>query len=278
MNVNKERPDTEHREGDEKADRVRKSIREEHDALRENLRSTGRGRILLTVLKFLGLIIILVAVPLYFLIFKRDLLEGFRSFEDVTAYLQRYQSESIFIYIGLQILQIVITVIPGQFFQIAAGYLYGFFWALLYSLIGSAIGAAMAYFLARLLGRDLLHLFFSAKQLERFVKLLNSRKAYIVTLIIYLIPGLPKDIMGYAAGLSEMNFRAFLLISLAGRTPAMCISILVGYLYYGGHMVGVGAVAAIVVLITLLCVIKRRSISAFLDRLYDKISEPEQKK
>ena len=94
-----------------------------------------------------------------------------------------------------------------------------------------------------------------------------------IVFLIYLIPGLPKDIMSYAAGISSMNFKAFLIFSMIGRTPAMSGSLLIGALYFSGHYgmmiaIGVFAVAAFV-----LCIVFRKKISNYIDKLYEKVTE-----
>lgn len=93
----------------------------------DNLKHDNKRKVIISVLKILLLIAIVAGIPLYIYFFQGDWLKQFEGFDDVVAYLQRYKWESVPIYIGLQVLQIVISVIPGQVFQFAAGYLYFFF-------------------------------------------------------------------------------------------------------------------------------------------------------
>ena len=193
--------------------------------------------------------------------------------ELIMEFLENYKTESILVYIAMQAVQIIISVIPGQAFQFAAGILWGFFLGLLFSLIGAFVGTTISFYLAKLLGRDAMHLLFTEEKMNWFVEKLNSRKAYTIVFLIYLIPGLPKDIMSYAAGISSMNFKAFLIFSMIGRTPAMSGSLLIGALYFSGHYgmmiaIGVFAVAAFV-----LCIVFRKKISNYIDKLYEKVTE-----
>ena len=84
----------------------------------------NKKNVIVSVLKVLLLVAIVVGIPLYIYFFQKDWLSQFRNFDDIISYLQGYKLESIPIYIGIQVLQIVISVIPGQFFTLAAGYLY----------------------------------------------------------------------------------------------------------------------------------------------------------
>lgn len=233
------------------------------------------GKKALSVLKLMVLAGILIGIPAYLLLFHLDEIRSLETIDEALLILKQYGSglEGAAVYVAIQVLQIIVSVIPGQPFQIAAGYLFGFLPSLLLSLIGASIGATVSYFLARVLGRDALHTFFKKEQLERYVRIMNSKRAYVLVFLIYLIPGLPKDIMSYAAGTSEMKFRAFFPISLVGRTPAMSASILVGALYESQNFKALWVVIAVVAAVLVFCLIRRKAIKAYLDRLYDTVSK-----
>ena len=152
-----------------------------------------------TVLKFGLLLFILVGLPLYIYFYQPQVIDNMSSLENVNAFFSQYKTQSIFVYIGAQIAQIVICVIPGQWLQFAAGYMYGFWMGFLFSLIGAALGSVITYYLAKLLGRDAMHMIFGEAKINEFIHKLNSKKAIIVVFLIFLIPGVPKDLCNYAA-------------------------------------------------------------------------------
>ena len=84
----------------------------------DNLKHDNKRKVIISVLKILLLIAIVAGIPLYIYFFQGDWLKQFEGFDDVVAYLQRYKWESVPIYIGLQVLQIVISVIPGRCFSL----------------------------------------------------------------------------------------------------------------------------------------------------------------
>lgn len=236
---------------------------------RDKIRS--RVKVISTILKFAVLLIIIIGIPLYIYFGHHEIIEQFDSMEDVNAMLQEYKGYSILVYLVSQIIQIVICVIPGQMLQFAAGYTFGFWFGLVLSWVGAAIGAVISYYLAKLLGQGILYLIFDEKQMESFIEKLNSKKAIVAVFLIYLIPGLPKDACSYAAGISNMKLKPFLLVSLIGRTPAMAGSLLIG------NQVGVGAytLAIIIgvssVILCILGVIFKDKIMNLLNRAYDKL-------
>ena len=143
----------------------------------ENLKKAkkeSRRRVIVSVAKILMLVIIVVGIPLYLWFFHGDWIRGFENIDDVVSFLERYETQSIFIYIGLQITQIVISIIPGQVFQMAAGYLYGFWPALLFAMAGAILGTSISFTLAKVLGRDFLHIFFGEEKMSYYIERINS--------------------------------------------------------------------------------------------------------
>lgn len=241
------------------------------DDVKANIKKTKRTKVILSILKLTLLFGIMIAIPLYVYFFHYEIIADFKSFDDILAFMETYRTQSIFIYIGVQVLQIIISVIPGQAFQFAAGYLYGFVLGLLFSIIGAVIGTTITFFLAKLLGKDAIHLFFGEERMAYFMERLNSKRAYTLVFLLYLIPGLPKDVISYAAGISEMNFKAFLTLSLLGRILGMSGSLIVGALYFREHYVGMALISIFAVAAFIICILKRKDINKKLDKLYERI-------
>lgn len=239
--------------------------------VKDNIKKAKKTKVVISILKLILLIGIVVAIPVYIWLFQQNFMSQFTSFQDIVKFLKNYETESVYIYIGIQIIQIVISVIPGQAFQFAAGYLYGAFPALIYSWIGASIGTLLSFYLAKLLGRDALHLFFGEERMNYFIERLNSKKSYIIVFLIYLIPGLPKDMVSYAAGLSEIKFKAFIILSLIGRTPGMAGSLLIGALYYKKEYVLMGIIVGVAIIAFITCIICRKKLSGIIERFYEKI-------
>jgi len=237
------------------------------------LKQQSNKKVILSILKISVLVLIVVGIPAYIYFFHKDWITSFESFEDVVDFLKIYETQSIFVYIGLQILQVVISVLPGQVFQLAAGYLYSFFPALLYALIGAALGTMISFSLARVLGRDFVHLFFGEKNTEYYMQRLNSKRAYTIVFLLYLIPGIPKDMISYVAGISEMKFKPFVMLSVIGRLPGMMGSIMLGSMWNNGHYTGMIILGIVAVIAFVLCIVFHKKINNLIDNVYDKISK-----
>mgnify|MGYP003362112664 FL=1 len=224
-----------------------------------------------SVLKLAALAVILVAVPCYIYFFHHDLLESMSDLRNVELWLLQYKKQSALVYIGAQIIQIIVCVIPGQALQIAAGYLYGFWIGYGLSILGAFLGSVLVFYLARLLGYDAMHILFGERKITEMLAKINSKKGMMIVFIIFLIPGIPKDLCTYAAGLSEMHIKPFLILSLIGRTPGMMCSLAIGRQVMNGHYTSAIVIAVIVVICFILGLIFRDRVFKFFDKAYDKL-------
>jgi uncharacterized membrane protein YdjX (TVP38/TMEM64 family) len=148
--------------------------------------------------------------------------------EKFREWLDSFGSRSIPVFIFFQIIQIVVAWIPGEVIQIAGGYIYGSLWGSVYLLAGVLIGTAITFYTARLLGYPLISRLIDKKNLTRFKFLIDSDKAESIMLIFYVIPGIPKDILNYIAGLTRVKPARFIILSTLARLPALYASTVMG--------------------------------------------------
>ena len=75
-------------------------------------------------------------------------------------------------------------------------------------------------------------IFFSKEKLDSVRFIHNKSKLYLLVFIAYIIPGTPKDLLCYVAGLTDMKLSKWLIISSLARIPAITFSTI------GGNAVG----------------------------------------
>lgn len=131
---------------------------------------------------------------------------------------------SRFAYIGMMLLQIVIAVLPGEPFEIAAGYAFGAVEGTLLCIAASTLGSLMVFLLVRRFGVPLVEVFFPEEKLRGIRFLKTTPKRDFIFFIIFMIPGTPKDLLCYFAGLTDIKFSVWLLICSLGRLPAIVTS------------------------------------------------------
>lgn len=137
--------------------------------------------------------------------------------------------------IALQALQVVVFAIPGEVTGIASGWVFGFALGSLLSVVGVAIGSAVAFGLARSLGLRFVHRIAGAGVVARFDHLMASPRFIGILFLLFLIPGLPKDILCYVAGLSRIRFTPFLVLSTIARLPGILGASLMGKALFHGE-------------------------------------------
>lgn len=149
--------------------------------------------------------------------------------EAVLALLQWVESRGPAAWLWIVILQAaqVVLVIPGPFFTVAAGFLFGLWGGLWAGMIGTLVGSVVAYALARL---------FPASRggwaergqwaalLERLVK----RGDWKLVLMTRLIPLFPFKLSNYVFGWARFRFGAFLLGTVVGVIPMTAVSVSAG--------------------------------------------------
>jgi Uncharacterized conserved protein len=136
--------------------------------------------------------------------------------------------KGVLVFMLIQLLQVVVAAIPGEFVQLAGGYIYGTWAGTLYSLIGIVSGSVLVFFVARFLGYPLVKTFVSQKNLDKFEFMMKSEKSEIIMFLLFLIPGIPKDILTYIAGLTPVKPLKFFIIITVGRFPALLASSIIG--------------------------------------------------
>ena len=94
-------------------------------------------------------------------------------------------------------------------------------------MIGLILGSLLAFGLARLFEKWAVEKLISPKTLKKF-DYLTSHEGVILSFLLYLIPGFPKDALCYVLGLTPMRFGIFLVISTLGRMPGTWMATLQG--------------------------------------------------
>lgn len=128
----------------------------------------------------------------------------------------------------LVVFQVVLAVIPGEPFEIAAGYAFGWLGGTLVCLLGCAVGSVLVFLFVRRYGTRALEFFFPPEKIESMTFLQNSPNLHRWMFLLFLLPGTPKDLLTYVAGLTKIKLSEFLLLSTVARLPSLVSSIVGG--------------------------------------------------
>ena len=135
-------------------------------------------------------------------------------------------------FLGMMFLQVVIAIIPGEPLEIGAGYAFGFWEGTALCLLGIFLGSAVVFLLVRRFGTHLVEVFFDKEKIHSLKFLQESRKRDLLIFLVMFIPGTPKDLLSYFAGLTDIKMGRWLLITTVARIPSVITSTV------GGNAVG----------------------------------------
>ena len=109
-------------------------------------------------------------------------------------------------YVGMVFLQVVVAVIPGEPLEISGGYAFGALRGSVLCLLGGVLGSVAVFALVRRFGRELVEIFFPREKLEKLKFLQSSPKRDALFWLIFTVPGTPKDLLCYFAGLTDLSW------------------------------------------------------------------------
>jgi len=156
------------------------------------------------------------------------------------------------VFFGMIVLQVFIAVIPGEPLEIAAGYAFGWFGGTILSLCGVAVGSALVFHFVRRFGMRAMELFIPREKIESIRFLRNTERLKSLMFLLFLIPGTPKDLLTYAAGLTNLRLSEFLILSTAARLPSLVTSIVGGSALGSGNYLTAAVVFAVTAAVSVL--------------------------
>lgn len=157
--------------------------------------------------------------------------------------------------IGAMALQVIVAIIPGGAMEIGAGYAFGTVEATILCVIGSAIGGAIVFWMVKAFGIRFVEAFFSIEKIQNLKFLQNEKKRDILAFVIFLIPGMPKDLISYFMGFTNIKLSRWLLISTVARIPAIIVSAMGGQALGRGQYIVALIVLAVIMVVSVIGII-----------------------
>lgn len=174
----------------------------------------------------IGVIFVVLFIKLY--PFLSPLINEFKddpqaAMNKIKDYVNSFGTLGFAVFIFLEIIQVIIALIPGDFFHVSAGFIYGMPLGFILAYVGEMIGALVAFSLAKFFGTEIVKKFVPEDQITKMKDLINSVKGTFGILILCLIPFIPKDILIYVAGITPVKPARFLIVFLLCRIPDIFI-------------------------------------------------------
>ncbi|MEO5330720.1 MAG: VTT domain-containing protein [Magnetococcus sp. YQC-5] len=133
-----------------------------------------------------------------------------------------YQDKAALVFLGIQLLQVLLAPIPGQLAGLLGGFVFGFWQGLLLTMFGVMLGSWVAMGLSRLIGVYVVRRFVPVSVMKKFDYLLSQGTLFDF-FIIYLLPALPDDAICFIAGMTRWSLWRLLMVCFLGRLPGMAV-------------------------------------------------------
>ncbi|HUW59268.1 MAG TPA: TVP38/TMEM64 family protein [Planctomycetota bacterium] len=230
-------------------------------------RSTSNGTVFFTAAVKAGVLVLFLLASTWVIIrYGGHLWKVLTEARELQGWVASYGARGPLVFLGIQVFQIIIFVVPGEVVQVAGGYLFGAWAGVTYCVVGAFVGSAIAFLAAKWLGRPFVRCVAGAEKFDRLEAILNRRKGIVTVFLLFLIPGIPKDILCYVAGLTPMRVGVFLTVSALARLPGMILSAYFGHFMAEQSYIHVAVVSLVAFLGLLLGLIFHRRIEAWLSR------------
>ena len=182
----------------------------------------------------LTMTILAIAIIVGIIIYMFPVMRKLSTKEGQLAFKEKVSSSGILgllMLFALQVAQIFLIIIPGEPIEILAGMCYGPIWGTVFIMVSAGIISTIIFSLVRKYGKRFVYNFCDK---EKVAKIENSKlfknpnKIEMIMFILFLLPGTPKDLLAYIAGLLPINPVKFVLISVFARFPSVISSTLAG--------------------------------------------------
>lgn len=144
------------------------------------------------------------------------------------VWVERQGILGVLAFIGMVIFQVFAAIIPGGPFQIGAGYAFGVWKGSLICDFATTLASVVIFLLVRRFGVSFIELFIDKEKLESIKFLKDNEKVEGILFLLFLIPGTPKDLLSYFAGLTRIKLSHWIFICGVGRFPAIFLSCISG--------------------------------------------------
>ena len=170
----------------------------------------------LTIIGILVVLLITIAFSIPFISFIENP-------DKLRSVIESYGALAPIVFILLSMVQILIPFIPGEPFELLAGYIFGGIKGSLLCLFSGSVSSILIIVLVRKYGTKLVELFFKKEEHEK-LNHLKTKNAFLLYSLIFILPGTPKDLLCYIGGLTDFDIIPLLIITTVGRIPGIITS------------------------------------------------------
>ena len=146
---------------------------------------------------------------------------------------------AVFIFLLLMVLQSLIAPIPSELVLLSGAMIFGFWGGVILGIIGSMLSAAITYYVSNKGGRSILEATGDKISLaNRMISIMDEwieSWGFWAIIVGRAVPVIMFDPVSYAAGISNIKPKQYLIATLIGSVPRALFYAYLGYLMLGGR-------------------------------------------
>ena len=127
-------------------------------------------------------------------------------------------------FVGMMMFQVFVAIIPGEPLEIGAGYAFGVLEGTLLCVLATSLSGTLIFLIVKKFGMKFVSLFVSEEKIHSLKFLQNTRRLDLIAFLLFFIPGTPKDVLTYIAGLTPMRLSTWIFITTVARLPSVITS------------------------------------------------------
>jgi uncharacterized membrane protein YdjX (TVP38/TMEM64 family) len=133
-----------------------------------------------------------------------------------------------------------LLLLPGGILSIGSGFFFGLWWGFAIIFVGNAVGAAAAFGLSRRLGQDWFRRRLANNATMQLLEPAVEKEGWKIVFLSQLHPLFPTSLINYFYGLTQVDFKTYMVWVSIGRAPGIFLYTYLGTLGQYGLNVAQG--------------------------------------
>lgn len=148
--------------------------------------------------------------------------------------------------------RVILPFLPAQPFEILSGVMYGSFLGMINCMLGIILGSLVVFYIVNKFGNNLVLKLIKGEHISKYESIRTSKKIEIISFLIFLLPGTPKDTFTYIAAFTTLGLKKFLLFISIARIPTVLSLTVAGSNIIKGNLITGILIYAVTIILTLL--------------------------
>lgn len=185
-------------------------------------------------------------------------------FKQIEEFIRSYGYISALAFLLIFALRTFLVVAPYYIMVILGGTLFGPVYGLLYNILAVLICSTLAFYLSRNIKTGFLTRFFNLEKQNKYTALIEKHGMKII-LLMRLSVVLPFDLVNYAAGLTSIRYRNFIIGNVSGLMPELILLTFFGEHIKNPFTLQFKCISALVLLAVIIFIMCNKTIRGLFD-------------